>query len=204
MDAGPPALRVLRIGQSSRLILVLLPGRKPAAVGPVVVGREALVRLQVHIGDHPMQLRPRVVLVLNPHPTQPVLLHSRRHHGLEAVHEFLLSFVVQFARFLRGETQHARGVALGKGQALNDGVGDFRVSPEQLGGVISKLVLVVAVAQGVVDGTTAGFVSTTPAGKDFHEHRAALFGSRPTGTGAGRDRWSGAAGRRCSPGAQSG
>ena len=130
MDAAPSAFRVLRIGQAARLILALLPGRKPAAVGAVVVRSEALVRLQVHIGDHPMQLRPPVVLVLNPDPTEAVRLHSRRHRGLEAVHEFLLGFVVQLGRLLRGETQHARGVALGERQALNHGVGDFRVSPE--------------------------------------------------------------------------
>jgi hypothetical protein len=175
VDAGPPPFRVLRIGQPARVILVLLPGREAAAVGPVVVGREAFVRLQIDVGDHPMQLRPPVLPVLNPHRTEPVLLHSRSHHGLEAVHEFLLGFVVQFGRFLRGETQHARGVPLGKRQALNDGVGDFQVSPEQLGGVVSILALVVAVAQGVVDGTTTGLVGATPASKDFREHRASLF-----------------------------
>ena len=122
-----------------------------------------------------MQLRPPVVLVLNPDPTEAVRLHSRRHHGLEAVHEFLLGFVVQFGRFLCGEAQHARGVPLGKGQAFNHGVGDFRVAPEQLGGAVSMLALVVAVAQGVVDGATARFVGATAAGKHFHEHRADPF-----------------------------
>jgi hypothetical protein len=122
-----------------------------------------------------MEFRPPVFLVLNPHPTEAVWLHSRRHHGLEAVHEFLLGFVVQFGRFLGGETQHARGVPLGKRQALNHGVGDFRVSPEQLGGVVPVLAFVVAVAQGVVNGASTGFVGATAAGKHFHEHRAALF-----------------------------
>lgn len=175
MDAGPPAFRVLRIGQPARVILVLLPGRRPPAVGPVEVGREAFVSLQVHVRDHPVQFRPPVLRVLNPHPTEAVRLHSRRHHGLEADHGFLLGFVVQFRRFLSGETQHARGVPLGKRQALNDGVGDFRTSAERLRGAVSILALVVAVPQRVVDWAAAGFVGATPAGKHFHEHRASLF-----------------------------